>query len=38
MNEMGEHDCTIDNYERKHGELDRKYNKYYHTTMMNVNR
>ena len=30
MTEIGEYDWKVDCDERYHGELDRKYNKYYH--------
>ena len=30
MTKISEHDRKVDNDERIHGELDQKYNKYYH--------
>ena len=30
MTKIGEHDWKVGNDKREHGELDRKYNKYYH--------
>ena len=35
MTEISEHDQNVDNDQRKHGELDRKYKKI--TTMKNIN-